>query len=62
VQNFFGFHQKSRGSRRYLGVEVVLDRTEAFFAVSLPIALADDVHTRQFAGFAPYRKGTTVLS
>jgi hypothetical protein len=23
AQNFFGFHQKSRGSRRYLGVEVV---------------------------------------
>jgi DnaJ-class molecular chaperone len=37
AQNFFGFHQKSRGSRRYLGVEVVLDRTEAFFGVSLPI-------------------------
>src|SRR5712691_3196872 len=37
AQNFFGFHQKSRGSRRQLGVEVVLDRTEAFFGVSLPI-------------------------
>jgi molecular chaperone DnaJ len=37
AQNFFGFHQKSRGPRRYLGVEVVLDRTEAFFGVSLPI-------------------------
>ena len=37
AQNFFGFHQKSRGSRRYLGVEVVLDRAEAFFGVSLPI-------------------------
>ena len=37
AQNFFGFHQKSRGSRRYLGVEVVLDRTEAFFGVRLPI-------------------------
>jgi molecular chaperone DnaJ len=37
AQNFFGFHQKSRGSRRHLGVEVVLDRTEAFFGVSLPI-------------------------
>ena len=37
AQNFFGFHQKSRGSRRYLGVELVLDRTEAFFGVSLPI-------------------------
>jgi len=36
AQNFFGFHQKSRGSRRYLGVEVVLNRTEAFFGVSLP--------------------------
>ncbi len=37
AQNFFGFHQKSRGSRRHLGVEVVLDRTEAFFGVTLPI-------------------------
>ena len=37
AQNFFGFHQKSRGSRRYLDVEVILDRTEAFFGVSLPI-------------------------
>jgi len=37
AQNFFGFHQKSRGPRRCLGVEVVLDRTEAFFGVSLPI-------------------------
>jgi molecular chaperone DnaJ len=37
AQNFFGFHQKSRGSRRDLGVEVVLDRAEAFFGVSLPI-------------------------
>jgi DnaJ-class molecular chaperone len=37
AQNFFGFHQKSRGSRRFLGVDVVLDRTEAFFGVSLPI-------------------------
>lgn len=37
AQNFFGFHQKSRGSRRYLSVEVVLDRTEACFGVSLPI-------------------------
>jgi molecular chaperone DnaJ len=37
AQNFFGFHQKSRGSRRYLGVEVVLDRAEAFLGVSLPI-------------------------
>src|SRR5713101_4170394 len=37
AQNFFGFHQKSRGLRRYLGVEVVLDRSEAFFGVSLPI-------------------------
>jgi DnaJ-class molecular chaperone len=37
AQNFFGFHQKSRGSRRSLGVEVVLDRAEAFFGVNLPI-------------------------
>jgi molecular chaperone DnaJ len=37
AQNFFGFHQKSRGPRQYLGVEVVLDRTEAFFGVTLPI-------------------------
>jgi DnaJ-class molecular chaperone len=37
AQNFFGFHQKSLGSRRCLGVEVVLDRPEAFFGVSLPI-------------------------
>ena len=34
AQNLFGFHQKSRGSCQYLGVEVVLDRTEAFFGVS----------------------------
>jgi molecular chaperone DnaJ len=39
AQNFFGFHQKSGGSRRYLGVEVVLDRTEAFFGVSLPLEI-----------------------
>jgi DnaJ-class molecular chaperone len=37
AQNFFGFHQKSRGSRRCLCVEVVLDRTEAFFGLTLPI-------------------------
>jgi len=37
AQNFFGFHQKSRGSHRSLAVEVVLDRTEAFFGVRLPI-------------------------
>jgi molecular chaperone DnaJ len=37
AQNFFGFHQKSRGSRRYLGVELVLDRTEAFLGVFVPI-------------------------
>jgi len=39
AQNFFGFHQKSRGSRRYLGVEVVLDQAEAFFGVRLPIGV-----------------------
>lgn len=37
AQNFFGFHQKSRGSRRHLGVEVVLDRFEALSGVRLPI-------------------------
>ena len=37
AQNFFGFHQKSRGSRRRLGVEIVLDTREAFFGVSVPI-------------------------
>jgi len=37
AQNFFGFRQTSRGSRRYLGVEVVLDPTETFFGVTLPI-------------------------
>jgi DnaJ-class molecular chaperone len=37
AQNFFGFHQKSHGSRRCLGVEVVLDRAEAFFGGTLPI-------------------------
>jgi len=37
AQNFFGFHQKSRGSRRSMGVEIVLDRTEAFFGVRIPI-------------------------
>src|SRR6266851_1863499 len=34
AQNFFGFHQKSRGSRRRLGVEIVLDTREAFFGVT----------------------------
>ena len=33
AQNFFGFHQKSHGSRRHLGVEIVLDTREAFFGV-----------------------------
>src|SRR5258708_21435368 len=33
-QNFFGFHQKSHGSRRRLGVEIVLDTREAFFGVT----------------------------
>jgi molecular chaperone DnaJ len=37
AQNFFGFHQKSRGSWRRLGVEIVLDTREAFFGVSVPI-------------------------
>jgi DnaJ-class molecular chaperone len=37
AQNFFGFHQKSHGSCQRLRVEAVLDRTEAFFGVSLPI-------------------------
>ena len=37
AQNFFGFHQKSHGSCRRLGVEIVLDTREAFFGVSLPI-------------------------
>jgi molecular chaperone DnaJ len=44
AQNFFGFHQKSRGPRRYLGVELVLDRAEAFFGVTLPIDVP--VYTR----------------
>jgi DnaJ-class molecular chaperone len=37
AQNFFGFHQKSHGSRRLLGVEIVLDAREAFFGISVPI-------------------------
>ena len=37
AQNFFGFHQKSHGSRRRLGVEIVLDTREAFFGVTVPI-------------------------
>ena len=37
AQNFFGFHQKSHGSCQCLGVEIVLDRREAFFGVSMPI-------------------------
>ena len=37
AQNFFGFHQKSHGSHRRLGVEIVLDPREAFFGVSVPI-------------------------
>jgi molecular chaperone DnaJ len=37
AQNFFGFHQKSHGSCRRLGVEIVLDTREAFFGVSMPI-------------------------
>ena len=36
-QNFFGFHQKSHGSRRRLGVEIVLDTREACFGVTVPI-------------------------
>src|SRR6266851_2165409 len=39
AQNFFGFHQKSRGSRRHLGVEIVLDAREAFFGFIVPIEL-----------------------
>jgi molecular chaperone DnaJ len=37
AQNFLGFHQKSHGSSRRLGVEIVLDTREAFFGVSVPI-------------------------
>jgi len=37
AQNFFGFHQKSHGSRRCLSVEIVLDTREAFFGTSVPI-------------------------
>ena len=44
AQNFFGFHQKSRGPRRYLGVEVILNRTAAFFGVSVPVEVP--VYTR----------------
>ena len=39
AQNFFGFHQKSHGSRRRLGVEIVLDTREAFFGVTVPIEM-----------------------
>jgi molecular chaperone DnaJ len=37
AQNFFGFHQKSHGFCQCLGVEIALDRSEAFFGVSMPI-------------------------
>ena len=37
AQNLFGFHQKSHGSHRRLGVEIVLDTREAFFGASVPI-------------------------
>jgi DnaJ-class molecular chaperone len=37
AQNFFGFHQKSHGSWRRLGVEIVLDTREAFFGASVAI-------------------------
>ena len=37
AQNFFGFHQKSQGPHHRLGVEIVLDRREASFGVSIPI-------------------------
>lgn len=39
AQNFFGFHQKSHGSCQRLGLEIVLDRREAFFGVSMPIEM-----------------------
>jgi DnaJ-class molecular chaperone len=39
AQNFFGFHKKSHGSHRRLGVEIVLDAREAFFGVTVPIEL-----------------------
>ena len=39
AQNFFGFHQKSHGPHRRLGVEIVLDAREAFFGVTVPIEM-----------------------
>lgn len=37
AQNFFGFHQKSGGCHRRLGLEIVLSREEAMMGGRLPI-------------------------
>jgi DnaJ-class molecular chaperone len=50
AQNFFGFHQKSHGSWRRLGVEIVLDTREAFFGVSVPIEVPVYVRCRRCGG------------
>ena len=39
AQNFFGFHRKSRGPLRRLGVEVVLNPDEARYGCRLPLEL-----------------------
>jgi molecular chaperone DnaJ len=39
AQNFFGFHRKSLGPFRHLGVEIVLSRDEARFGCRVPMQL-----------------------
>ncbi len=39
AQNFFGFHRKSLGPFRHLGVEIVLSRDEAHFGCRVPMQL-----------------------
>lgn len=39
AQNFFGFHQKSGGPQRRLGLEIVLSREEALAGGLLPIGV-----------------------
>lgn len=39
AQNFFGFHQKSHGPSRVLGVEIILNHDEARFGCRIPFEL-----------------------
>jgi molecular chaperone DnaJ len=50
AENFFGFHQKSRGSYQRLGVEIVLDTREAFFGVAVPIEVPAYVRCSRCGG------------